>query len=188
MRFCIRRWYGRVFVTSVAVAAITIRALQPDEWERFRAFRLAALQAAPGVFGTHHAEALQRPEAVWRSTIGGRSNQAFGLFDGDALIGITAVFRWAEDPSGNTAILAGSFIDAAYRGRGLSRLLYDARLAWIRQQRHFTRVVVAHRLSNEASRRANRHYGFVEFGRVPRDWPDGATEDEIFYELTIGAD
>src|SRR5262249_37871850 len=106
-------------------------------------------------------------------------------FDGARLIGITSVFRWDEDASGVTAILASSFVLPDHRGRGLSRLLYDARLAWLRERGDFKRVVVGHRLSNEASRRADQHYAFTEFRRTPHTWPDGAVEDEVFYELLL---
>ena len=64
-------------------------------------------------------------------------------------------------------------------------MLYDARLTWLRGRSDFKRVVVGHRLSNEASRRANQHYPFREFRRVPHAWPDGAVEDEVFYEMML---
>lgn len=38
------------------------------------------------------------------------------------LIGITAVFAWNSDPTGQAAILAMSFIVPEFRGRGLSHL------------------------------------------------------------------
>ncbi len=165
--------------------AFTIRAFHPDEWEQFRDVRLAALKATPGVYGTHYEDALRRTEEAWRATVSGPSNQSFGLFDGKTLIGITSVFAWDEDPSGRTAILASSFIEDSYRRSGLSRMLYDARIAWIKQHGQFTRIVVGHRASNEASRRANQHYGFIEFRRAAHRWPDGATELEIYYEMLI---
>src|SRR5512139_1255441 len=83
---------------------ITIRALEPDEWEQFSYVRLAALKAAPGVYGTRYEDALSRTEPVWRNTVKGPSNQSFGLFDGRDLVGITSVFPWDEDPTGRTAI------------------------------------------------------------------------------------
>jgi RimJ/RimL family protein N-acetyltransferase len=165
--------------------SITIRRFDPSEWRLFREFRLAALKAAPGVFATAYEEALARSPEEWRDTICGPDHQVFGLFDGQSLIGITAAFTSREDPSGETALLAMSFIIPEYRGRGLSRLLYDARLDWIRAQPQFRRVVVGHRASNEVSRRANQHYGFVPIERNHRVWPDGSSEDEIQYELLI---
>jgi RimJ/RimL family protein N-acetyltransferase len=99
------------------------------------------------------------------------------------MIGITAAFTWGEDRE--TALLAMSFIVPDYRRRGLSRMLYDARLAWIRQQPQFKRIIVSHRASNQASARAIQRYGFVPTGRSLRNWPDGSSEDEIQYELRI---
>ena len=164
---------------------LLIRELHPDEWALFRDFRLAALQATPGVYGTRYDEAVTRPESQWRSTVRGTSNQSFGIFDRGSLIAITSVFTWVEDPTGETAILASSFILESHRGRGLSRMLYDARLHWITARPQFKRVVVGHRLSNEPSRRANQHYPFRTFRRESHAWPDGTVEDEVYYEMRI---
>jgi RimJ/RimL family protein N-acetyltransferase len=164
---------------------ITIRPFDPNEWPLFKEFRLQALKAAPGVFATSYEEAAARSPQEWQETIRGSAHQTFGLFDGERLIGITAAFTWRDDPSGQTAILAMSFILPEYRGRGLSRLFYEARLNWIRAQPQFRRVIVSHRASNEVSRRANQRYGFVVTGRTQHQWPDGETEDEIMYELSI---
>ena len=142
--------------------SVIIRALDPAEWAVFRDFRLQALRAAPGVFITSYDEALVRTPEEWQDTIKGPAHQVFGLFDGELLIGITAAFTSCEDPSGETALLAMSFILPKYRGSGLSRLLYEARLDWIRTNPHFKRVVVSHRLSNEVSRRAIND---MDFGR-----------------------
>jgi RimJ/RimL family protein N-acetyltransferase len=165
--------------------SIIIRALECSEWVAFRDFRLQALAAHPGVFGAAYATEVTKKPEEWQSTVGGPANQAFGLFDLERLIGITAAFAWREDPSGNTAVLAMSFILPEYRGRGLSRLLYETRLDWIRSRPQFTRIVVSHRASNEASRRAIERHGFRVTHRAPRVWPDGTTEDQIFYELSI---
>jgi RimJ/RimL family protein N-acetyltransferase len=165
--------------------SITIRPLETGEWRLFREFRLQALKAAPGVFATSYEEAAARSPQEWQATIRGLDHQVFGLFDGESLIGITAVFTWRDDPSGQTALLAMSFILPEYRGRGLSRLFYEVRLDWIRRQPQFKRVVVSHRVSNDASRRANQHHGFVPIGRNHNVWPDGESEDEITYELVI---
>src|SRR5438309_11991036 len=105
--------------------AIAIRPFEPAEWERFRDFRLAALKASPGLFASSYEDAVTRPPAEWRQNVRGSEHQVFGLFDGAGLIGITAAFTWREDPSGHTALLAMSFILPEYRGRGLSRLLYE---------------------------------------------------------------
>ena len=165
--------------------ACQMRALDRSEWRIFKSLRLHALQTEPGVFAASYGAEAAYGEHRWRETVQGPGHQVFGLFDDQKLIGITAAFTWREDPCGETAILAMSFLLPEYRGRGLSRLLYDARLDWIRAQPQFKRVVVSHRDSNEISRRANQKYGFSVFQRAARQWPDGQVADEIFYELKI---
>jgi RimJ/RimL family protein N-acetyltransferase len=167
------------------LSEILIRALQPADWESFRELRLHALRTEPGKFFAAHADEVDKPPEEWRQTIAGPGHQVFGLHDGAHLVGITAAFTWREDPSGQTAILAMSFIRAEYRGKGLSNLLYQARLDWIRAQPQFKRIVVSHRESNDASRKAIHRHGFVFVKRAERTWPDGATEDELSYELRL---
>lgn len=115
----------------------------------------------------------------------GSDHQAFGLFDGEQFIGITAVFTDRGDASGATAHLAMSFIKPEYRGKGFSRMLYGARLEWVAAHPKFNKIVVSHRASNEASRRANQRYGFMPTGSEPHLWPDGETEDQVFYEKRL---
>lgn len=165
---------------------ITIRPLEASEWPLFRDFRLMALKAAPGVFLSSYEKSLAHSDAYWQELIGGPEHRTFGLFDGEKLIGITGAFAdKKEDPSGQTATLAMSFIVPEYRGRKLSRLLYEARLDWIRAQPQFKRVLVAHRGSNEVSKRANQAYGFTLIEQSSRTWPDGTVDDDFVYELKL---
>lgn len=165
---------------------IDIRALQPDEWPAFRDFRLMALQAAPGVYLGTYEESRQRTPEEWRAMLAKPGQCIFGLFDVDRMIGLTSIFTSRDDPTGATAQLAMSFILPEYRDRKLSRLLYEARIAWARAQPDIRRIVVSHRASNETSRRANQAFGFAATGRTAIVWPDGVTEDEISYELALG--
>ena len=173
-------------IDVVPLQKAIIRPFEPSEWEAFRDFRLKALQSQPGAFSSSYESERQLPDERWQDYMRRDSaQQVFGLFDGVRLIGITAAFRYRGDPTGETAILAMSYIEPEYRGRGLSRLLYEARLDWVRAQPHFKRVVVGHRESNERSKRANQHFGFRYTDRESRTWPDGLTEDELNYELLI---
>jgi RimJ/RimL family protein N-acetyltransferase len=164
---------------------LTVRALALAEWDLFRECRLAALKDAPGAFATSYTQAAHRTPETWQSLVSGPTNQIFGLFDGDHLVGITGAFASPDDRSGETATLVMSYIVPAYRGRGVSRLLYAAALDWTRAHPRFRRVIVAMRASNAASRRACEHCGFTPVRTAPRTWPDGANEDEILYELML---
>ena len=114
------------------MAGLQVRTLALSEWELFREFRLTALKQAPGVFATSHADAARRTPETWQSLVSGPTNQIFGLFDGEHLVGVTGAFAWPDDCSGETATLVMSYILPAYRGRGFSRLLYAAALGFRR--------------------------------------------------------
>ena len=163
---------------------ISIRALNPGDREMFRDFWLAGLKTFPVFFGGYAESETISPQ-MWRTVIQGPTHQIFGLFEDAALIGITAAFAKQEDPSGETAIFGMSFILPPWRGRGLSRLLYDTRLEWAKARPRFKRVVLSHRESNAASRGAHRRYGFTLTGRVLQPGPDGASEHEEFYEMAL---
>lgn len=167
---------------------IAVRALKRAQWAAFRDLRLIALQTEPGVFCASYEDWAAKSPEQWQELLEGPGHQVFGLFDGVRLIGITGVVTAREDASGKTALLVMSFILPEYRGRGLSKLLYDARLQWIRAQGQFTRILVSHRESNQASLRANQRHGFRLVKREPRQWPDGQMEDEVFYELEVRPD
>jgi len=160
-----------------------IRPLLPFEWKMFRDFRLHALKCSPGMFESTYAQAAARSEDDWRALLSPERQQIFGLFDDQKLVGITGVFTSKEDPE--TAQLVMSFILPEYRGQKLSGLFYRARLDWARRRKTFRRVIVGVRESNAASAAAMRAAGFQPTHREPRIWPDGAAEDEIWYELAL---
>jgi RimJ/RimL family protein N-acetyltransferase len=164
---------------------VTVRPLKRSEWRILRDLRLHALQTEPGVFFSSYAREAPLGEEEWQTRMQGPDRQVFGAFDGDRLVGITGVVPARDDPTGATAMLVMSYLLPEYRGRGLSALFYDARLKWLREHPQFERVVVSHRRSNEASRRANQRYGFVLTNAVPATWPDGGVEDEMQYELEL---
>lgn len=147
--------------------------------------RLLALLTEQGVYSSSFEDEQSLEPEDWQDTISGHDHQVFGLFDGDELIGITGVFTWHEDATAQTALFAMTFILADYRGQGLARLLYESRLAWVRERPRFTRIIASHRETNDVSRRANQRHGFRIKGKSSRRWPDGKTEDEVIYELIL---
>ena len=63
--------------------------------------------------------------------------------------------------------------------------MYKARIDWANDQPNVEKIIVSHRASNLASKYANQKHGFIETHKKEKIWTDGATEDEIFYELKI---
>lgn len=159
-----------------------IRQLRTAELELYRNLRLEALQTEPGVFGnSYEMEAAFTPEQ-WLARVTNPRAACFGLFCNQELVGITGITCSAERP--DEAYLSQSYIRAGHRGKGLARLLYEARINWART--HGVRyLVVGHRESNLVSKAANQRFGFTYTHRESRTWPDGVTEDMLYYRREI---
>lgn len=167
--------------------SITTRALTPQDWQTFRRIRLRALREHPDVYLGSYQDSAERTERAWREMLDSKGTCIFGLFDGHAIIGLAAIFTSREDPGGPSGVLAMDYIDPRYRGRRLSRLLYQARINWAKRQLCFTRLVVSHREGNAASRRANQSFAFRLVGKREADWPDGTNAPDCMYELDLTA-
>lgn len=167
---------------------IDVRALLPADWAAYKAMRLHALRTEEGLFFSAYEAEQGLTDDEWRERTQNPNRQMFGVFDGERLIGITGVQTARGDASGASAMLISSYLLPEYRGRGITRLMYDARLAWIRAQGRYTRVEVSHRRSNEPSMRAIRRAGFVPTTAAAMTWPDGTVEDEVQYELLLRRD
>jgi RimJ/RimL family protein N-acetyltransferase len=167
--------------------SITTRALTTQDWEAFRQIRLRALREHPDVYLVSYKDAAARPEHEWQELLDGKGKCVFGLYDSDKIIGFAAVFTWWKDSSGQSGILGMDYIDPLYRGRRLSKVLYQARIDWAKQHQPFKRLVISHREGNEASRRANQSFGFKFIGKEEIDWPDGTKAPDYRYELDLAA-
>jgi len=166
--------------------AVTLREVVRSDWSALREIRLRALRTEPGVYFSRYADEAAQPDEHWTAlATGDERHQLFGLFDGELLVGISRISVDRHDPTGSSVELGMSYIAPAYRGQGLVRELYAARLAWARTRVRFVRVVVGHRRSNEPSRRAIASFGFRWLADQPHSWPDGADDDYVAYELPL---
>jgi RimJ/RimL family protein N-acetyltransferase len=161
----------------------SIRRFLPEDLELYKAIRLEALQLEPGMFGSNYAREAAFTDQQWLDRINGQNSDCFGLFCGDSLIGVTGIVIDKDDPT--LAHMTQSYIRKEHRGKGLSRLLYEARLAWAAERPQVKRLRIGHRESNHISKAANQHYGFKYVMREPSDWPDGGREDTLYYELVL---
>jgi RimJ/RimL family protein N-acetyltransferase len=163
---------------------VTIRQLRPDEWPAFRDLRLKALRLDGGNFFRTVDEERDRPVDHWREMLESDDSAVFGLFDRTMLVGITAVYVDRAIVARDTAGLGMTWLEPAYRGRGLSATIYAARIAWARGK-GLTRIIVSHREGNEPSRRAMLAHAFRRTGAAPHAWPDGRVVNNISYELPL---
>lgn len=164
---------------------IAIRQLTEDDWFNFSQIRLTALLADPKVFGSNYEKESQMTEAEWRSRLQANDNAILLILDDETPIGMTGVSIDRNDPAKKTALLWGTWLEPHFRRKGLSDLMYRTRIDWAKAQPTVEKIVVSHRASNPSSKYANRKQGFVFTHKIEKVWTDGATEDEIFYELVI---
>lgn len=164
---------------------IQIKRLSEKDWLAFAQIRLRGLQTDPQAFGSNYKTESEFTEEDWRSRLAAEDNAIFLLSENENPIGVTCVSVDRNDPTGKTAILWGSWLAPEFRGKNLSELMYRTRIDRAKSQPTVEKIIVSHRASNEASKRAIRKHGFVETYRIEKQWTDGVTEDDIFYELKI---
>jgi len=162
------------------MATYSIRRFSAGDMDAYRPMRLEALQKECGMFGNSYEQEAAFTDAQWLERLTNTNKACFGLYSGNELIGITGITSDGYAPG--LAYMTQSYIRKQYRGRGLSGLLYEARLQWAKEH-NIKQLIIGHRKNNLASKHANQRYGFVYTHSEPRTWPDNATEDMLYYKL-----
>ena len=161
----------------------SIRALTLDDLELFKAIRLQAITLHPDVFLDNAENAKERSNEQWANPLLGSQKCVFGLFHFEKIIGLAAIFPDKEEAQ--TGLFAMGYIEKSFRRKGLSSLLYKARLQWAREHSHFKRIIVYHRNGNEASKRSMLNNGFKKIGQENVVFGDGETDINYKYELIL---
>lgn len=161
---------------------ITLKRLAPAQWQEYRAIRLEALQSDPGMYGSSYAKEMAYTDAHWPAFLADESRALFGLYDDTTLVGLTGITLKKENVT--NAVLVSSYIREAYRGRGLSQLFFRARFHWAREK-HCRLLLVSHRAGNAASAAAIQAAGFRYSHAEAATWPDGGSEDALYYSLEL---
>lgn len=162
---------------------IEVRLFTPDEWVFYRGVRLKALKTDPAVFGSAYEKEFMRPDDAWQEALARDDLGVFGIFHYGDVIGMTGIYIDSTDPA--VAGLWGSWLEPAWRGKGISEKMYEARINWAREHPSVKRIRVSHRESNTASKAANQKHGFKFTHARDKIWSDGVSEPELFYELAV---
>lgn len=163
----------------------TVRTLKTDDCTALFVLRLEALEAHPNYFLKTVADEKQRGLEHWVTSVNDPTCGIFGLFDGTQLIGITGIFPKKGDETGTHAFMGMSYIKPAYRKRGLSHMLYQARIDWAIAHPKIQILHIGHRRGNDASRKAMEAFGFKRTGAIILDWPNGSRDVEYKYQLDL---
>ncbi|MBY0518219.1 MAG: GNAT family N-acetyltransferase [Bacteriovoracaceae bacterium] len=162
----------------------SIRKLHSDDWALLKELRLESLRLHPNFFYPSKDE-TKFTEEEWRGRVSNAYSASFGLFDSSQMIGLTAVVREGADPQSSRAHFVSSYLREAYRRRGLSKLFFEARLQWAREQKNIRTIILEHRDDNEASKRAQAKYNFKLISALDFTWPDGQVRPSLLYEMEI---
>ncbi|HYD20148.1 MAG TPA: GNAT family N-acetyltransferase [Flavipsychrobacter sp.] len=158
------------------------RQFGPADWQEYKAIRLEALQTERAVYCASYEEQSTFPDELWQERLANVACAYFGLYAGNELIGMSGIM--CDPHHEHEAELIASYIRKEYRGKGLSKLFYQARIEWARKA-GLKKLVISHRESNASSKYANQGFGFQFTHQVPRHWHDGQWEDNVYYELAL---
>jgi ribosomal protein S18 acetylase RimI-like enzyme len=155
--------------------------LVADDWQAYRAIRLAMLRESPSAFGSTHAQAARYDEHLWKQRL---ADNAVIL----ARVGTTPAGSVMYSEDGTTdpgdSALYGLWVDPRFRGTGVGRALVDAVIAQARAAGK-RRVVLHVVAGNEPAGRLYERAGFVPTGHtLPSHHDDQQVEVEM--ELVLG--
>jgi RimJ/RimL family protein N-acetyltransferase len=140
---------------------VTVRHVLAHEWPRLKDIRLRSLQSDPAAFGSTHDRELTRPAEWWitgaAGSEDGRERRYFVIEDGTRWLGLALVR--ADDESPGDAVINAMWIAPEIRGRGHSKRLAEACIAWA-AERLYPRVNLNAKLDNEVAIAAYRRLGF----------------------------
>lgn len=159
-----------------------IRSLNAADAMQYKRMRLEALTEEQAMFASSYEREAAFEDSTWIHRLGNPDCGYFGLYYNNELIGITCVMRDKKKPE--LAHMMQSYIRKVYRGKKLSRILYNARIAWAKGH-SIKRLAIAFRTCNESSKAAASAYGFKFTHCEPRDWLDGGIDEVLCYEMEL---
>jgi GNAT superfamily N-acetyltransferase len=154
----------------------TVSRLLPQDWQAYRAIRLAMLQESPLSFGSTHAQAASFDEQLWRQRLA--DNAVMLAVVGTTPAGSAMYSEFGMTDSGDCA-LYGMWVDPRFRRAGVGLVLVDSVIAWARaagKRRVVLRVVA----DNAPAAGLYERAGFVPTGRTIPCSPDEQTAGTAF--------
>lgn len=164
---------------------IYTRQWQEADWLTYKTIRLEAVSRHGGLFGASFEFEASQPDDFWKARLADPDKgTVFGLYDGSMVIGLTGIYRDWNGRAG-VAVLCMSYIREEYRGKGLSNLLYKARIDWAKAKGDINLLVVGHREGNNSSKGANQRWGFRLQKIEDLVYGNGEKAKDYVYELKI---
>jgi RimJ/RimL family protein N-acetyltransferase len=157
--------------------------LRQENWQDYRDIRVEAITLHEDKFSVPLATTLAQTPEGWQSRLGTADSAVFGLYNDNKIIGLNAIFK--DSAQDRTAILAATYVQSTYRGRGLSRLILKAGIDWAKAHGGFDRIEIGHRKGNQALLKAIQAFDFKEVKQRDHTFGDGTQDVLLIYELRI---
>jgi len=160
--------------------SVTVRRLVADEWQTYRAIRLAMLLESPSAFGGTHDENVGNDEQSWRQRL--LDNVVLLARVGPTPAGSAMYSALGATEPGDCS-LYGMWVDPRFRRSGVGRALIDSVVA--QAQAAGRRRVVLHVVAgNTEAARLYENAGFAATGHtVPH--PRGDQQVDVEMELVL---
>lgn len=162
----------------------SVRQLTEIDWSDFKQIRLESLTKHPEYFAPSQDETELTPQE-WMERLSNKNSAYFGLFHNMTLVGISGIMRENNNDSNECAMLMASYIRNEYRRKNLSRLFYDARIEWAKNQKNIKILRIYHREGNSISKSANQRFGFKYISSFKKTYLDASEGLSLCYELVI---
>ena len=106
--------------------------LPPEDWPKYRAVRLEALQNDPQAFGATYKDDSAKSESEWKSRLENPNNiYVFAQDqDNDTLVGMMGAFK----KEGDVWYVVGVYVNSQFRGKGISTQLIEHLLEKFKQK------------------------------------------------------
>ena len=162
--------------------AISVRSLQPEDAEAYRAIRLEALERNPESFGSTLEAEVAQPLEWFAGRL--RNSTVFGAFLRSELLGIAGFSAQTAAKQRHKGVLWGMYVRPSGRGFGVGRRLVAAVIEHARQHVEILQLTVVS--ANEGARRLYVDMGFAEYGVEERGlkW-GGEYFDEVLMALFL---
>ncbi|MEM8874519.1 MAG: GNAT family N-acetyltransferase [Planctomycetota bacterium] len=136
---------------------IIIEELGPDQWQRYRAVRLAALADSPDFFGSAHADEAAFDETRWRDRLR-RRVPTLVAHDTGVDCGLAGGEPDDTQPK-RIAWLVSMWVSPSHRRHGIGRRLIEAVISWA-EQREFEELRLHVTEGNDPARLLYQNLGF----------------------------
>ena len=176
---------------------LSVRQLDKADASAFRALRLQLLREEGEKFGPTYEDEVALPYREWENRVTPtQDTRIFGLFDGDALVGITRVTKWEGDlaepvgPTGRIALWGQTGVLKYLRGQcdenGKKRTapLYSIRGEVTFGELGYKQAVAFIKEDNLVSQTALTNFGAEFMYKRTMNWPGRPSAIWNFYRIT----